>query len=136
MTDKIQVKLFTCVGALFTAYLFTLFTLFTMGSPGTICQPRYGQGLCTCTRPVVPHPGLRSQRISSDSNSDSGLTISTPTPTPLRLRPNKCYSILKKQCDEDIFCIVTLLAPKRVTGNTAPVRDNCGCNQPWLSHIP
>ena len=41
--------------------------------------------------------GLRSRRISSNSDSDSGRKILTPTPspTPLWLRRNKSYSILK-----------------------------------------
>ena len=63
--------------------------------------------------------GLQSQRVSSvsDSDSDSSLTISTPTttPTPLRLRPNKSYSILKKeQYDVANFLISLLIVYKSV----------------------
>ena len=49
--------------------------------------------------------GLRSQRILSDSDSNSGLKISTPTPLPtlLRLRPNRSYSTLKWLYGEAIF---------------------------------
>ena len=59
-------------------------------------------------------PGLRSQQISSDS--DSGLKISTltHTPTPLQLQSSKNYSILKKLIMELFFWISILIASKRM----------------------
>ena len=85
-------------------------------------------------------PGLRSRRISGDSDSESYLKISTPTPapTPLRLHLNKSYSMgLKIAIWFNHFLDFPFwLHPNGWCGNTAPVRANCGCKRPKLSLIP
>ena len=98
--------------------------------------------------PPQLHAGLRSRQISSDfgSDSDSGLKLSTqtPTPTPLLLRPNRMYSILRREKWCSYFLDFTFrtdasepaLYPNGRYTNIFSIRANCGCRRSWLLLIP